>query len=270
MVTKKDNDKKKLPIIKLLVGDFDLLFMSSIYAWVVVALFALAETLLLALSGNLLFCANGFYRAHSFCNNNLIVFVVIRLVIIFIECIFVRNWVDIALNKKQIIWKKIFIPEKRDLKVLGVFFGYVLTLLAAGLSFYLLYIRIPNPDWRIEVAYFTMVAWGFLLPIAALRLAGYLAAAAMGESLPKLSEMWHKTSGNFAKILGGTSLLILIILFIWIQVSRFIWQAGEIVSYLQVLTIEYIISFVKLTCLALVVNFCYIQYKLLFGSDDNE
>lgn len=265
-----NKNKINLPIFKLLFGDFDLLLQANRYAWGVITLFALAETLLFALSGNLLYCTNSSYRATGFCNNSIIVFIILRLLILLCECMFVRNWADISLSHEKINLKKVFRPDKRDLRVLGIFLCYGLTLLAAALSFYLLYIRVPDPDWRIEIIYFTAVAWGILLPILVMRLSCYLAAAAMKNELPKLSEVWSKTSGNFAKILGGVAILVFTGLFVLMQLLRFIEQSGGVVSSLQALTIEFIINFIKFTCIALMVNFCYIQYKLLFGSNDDE
>lgn len=265
-----NKDKINLPIFKLLFEDFNLLLQANRYAWGLIALFALVETLLFALSGNLVFCISSSYRATGFCNNSIIIFVILRLLVLLCECMFVRNWTDISLSHEKINLKKIFSPDKRDLRVFGIFLCYGLTLLAAALSFYLLYIRVPNPDWRIEIIYFTAVAWGLLLPVVVMRLSCYLAAAAMKTKLPKLSEVWNKTSGNSGKILGGVAILVFVGLFVLTQLTSFVEQSGEIVSSLQAWSIEYIFNFIKLSGIALLINFCYVQYNLLFRSDENE
>lgn len=263
-------DKIKFPWLKLLVGDIDLLFQTDRYAWRAVALFAFAATLIFALSGNLSVCAANAYRTDHFCNDSLIIFAIVRLVMIFWGCMFIRNWIDIALQKKKITLKNMFIPNKRDLRILGISALSVVCLAVACLSFYLLYIRVPNPNWKIEVAYFAVVSIGFLVPIIALRFCCYFVAAAEEKALPDILEVWHKTKDNFGKIAGGSMILLITILFVMIHSLQFVWHAGATSSFLQALVIEYIFSVIKSVMIALMINFCYIQYKLLFGSENDE
>lgn len=270
MTSQINNTQVKFPVFKMLLGDLDLLLRADRYAWLLCFLFAGLETLIFAISGNLFICSSGGYRETHFCNNSFWAFMFIQLLVIFIICMFARNWTAIALNKEKFNLKSIFVPSLRDFKLLGLLGLYILTLAIAILCFYLLYIRVPNPNWKIEITYFAIISIGFIIPLLALKFSSYVAAAALGEKLVSPKIIWQKTSGNFMLILGGITLIGFLYLIIMLQASRFILLAGEVSSFLQALITEYIINLLKIIIVALLMNFCYIQHKLMFGSDKNE
>ena len=254
----------KFPFIKILVGHFELLLKANRNAWLVCALFALLETVVFVLSGNMEMCISSHWREKYFCCNSIYLFGAAYVAIFFIKCMFIRNWIEIALDKKDFDIKRVICPNMADLKISGLFLLYSVTLLISAGSLYLLYIRVPNPDWRIELTYFGVVSIGFLFPLIGFRFLSWIAFAAEGEKLPSLANVWSKTSGYSFSIGGGAMLIFLVFLYVSMQSAHFSMAAGQISSYMQGLTIEYIINFIKLVIVAIIANFCYTQYDVFF------
>ncbi len=269
-MTNQDNTAIKFPAFKMLVGYLDLLLKANRQAWLLCAVFAGIETIVLALSGNMFICSNQAYREAHYCSTNFIVFVISHLLNIFVNCMFARNWVEIALNKEKLKWKSALIPSKKDFKLLGLLGLYILTLVLALICMYVLYVRVPNPNWKIEIAFFAFVSIGFIVPILALKFSSYAATIALGEKMVSPILLWQKTAGNLMAILGGTTMIMLIYLLIMSQTLQFSMEAGGVISFVQTVVIEYIINFFKMIIIALIMNFCYIQHKILFGGNNNE
>ena len=60
-------------------------------------------------------------------------------------------------------------------------------------------------------------------------------------------------------------------LFFTLQISRLVLNAGIESSYIQSLFVEFINNLVKFIMVAIIANFCYLQYIMFFkGEDDNE
>lgn len=262
--------KIKFPLFEVLLGHYDLLLKANYQSWLICFIFAGIETLIFALSGNLATCISDNFRNAYFCTDNAINYAAIRVIIIFIECMFARNWVEVALTKKDFSLKNIFIPSKKDFKLLGVFIGALITLLIAVLSIYLLYKRVPNPDWHIELCYFAFVSMGFLVPLLSLRFNSYVAAAALGQKFQSPRLIWQGTKGSFMKISGSLLLLFMLASYIMLRAEQFSVQAGNISGYGQALIIDYLINLIKLILIALVMNFCYIQNRILSGGNEHE
>ena len=266
----KNSNEIKLPWFKTLFGHFDLLLGANFSAWAVCLIFTTIETLLFAASGNMAACASDVYNQNHFCNVNLLSALGVRIVIIFWECMFVRNWIEKINKQTKLTIKNTFLPNIKDVKIFALWVAYILTLAIAVGAMYLLYVRVPNPDWHIELLYFASIAWLFLVPLVALRFCCYGGAAALGYPLPKISEVWKRTSGNGIKLCLSLIILIIIGLFAGTNVARFAQQIRHVDSLLKALEIEYIIILVKMIIIALAANFCYMQYTLLFGSKDDD
>lgn len=260
-----------LPVFKILLGHFNMLIQATGKAWGICLIFAALTTVICSLSGNMLMCINSDYRATHFCTNSLAVFTGTTLLSFVLECIFARNWAEIALENNKINWKTLLIPKMKDLKIMGLALAYILTLFVALLSFYLLYIRVPNPNWKIELTYFGVVSIGFLFPLLALRFCALGGAALIGKPLPSLLETWKKTSHRSAAIFFAFILTIMLGLFLMLQVSRLVLGVEIESSYLQAVFVEFINNLIKFIMVAIVANFCYLQYDMLFrGDNENE
>lgn len=263
-MTDKVTTSTKLPIISTVLGAFPLLFAGGLSTWFLLLAFSFIITVLVGASGNLTACINGEFRAHYFCNESVSLFVAEKIVILAVYAIFIRNWISFILAEQKINWRQALIPNLRDAKVIGLILGLFACIAVALGSFYLLYVRIPNPDWQIEIVYFAVVSLGFIVPILSLRFFAYIAAAALGHKLVSPKLMWQKTSGNMLPILGGAFLVVITMLYFNINIMQFGNQAGAGANLIQAWIIEFICSFCKLLLIMLFANFCYLLNKNLF------
>lgn len=259
----------KLPFFTTIFGAYGILAENFKAFLVLGSVFALLLSVIYMGSGLGVLCIASQYQENYFCTNNIYVLLIVRLVVFFISCIFIRGWYQVITGKRPDNRLAYFVPQKTDLKIAGIFLGYLLCLLVAAGSAYLLYMREPNPDWRIELAYFAVVSLGFLLPFLTLRFMCYVAFAAADESLPAPPVVWKKTSGNFFVLLAGIIVLFILSLFIAISLLHqlvIVENAGRF--YVAVFS-EYISQLLYLLIVACFTNYCYLQKKLLFERNND-
>ncbi len=257
----------KLPFMASIFGVYTLFIEKIKPFFIVSGFFALVLMILYFAAGQEALCINGAYRQEHACSNNLINFIVVHLIAFFVLCIFLRIWLQSVLQTKPFVWKDI-IPQLADAKVLGLFGVYFLTLVIAGISAYLLIVRAPNPDWKIELGYFTLVSLGFFAPLLTLRFASYIAFAASGEPLPSIKTLWQKTAGNTFIILAGVMILVFFGLFL----SQYLLRAfttTQVNAFYIVLGCEFLSNIVALFITACFTNYCYLQKMFLFERNDN-
>lgn len=263
-MTDKETASTKLPIISTVFGAFPLLLSGGLSTWFLLLVFSSIITILVGISGNLTACISGEFRTRYFCNESVGIFIAEKVVILMVYAIFIRNWISVILTGQKINWRQVLKPNWRDAKIIGLILGLFACVAVALFSFYLLYIRIPNPDWRIEIAYFGVVSLGFVVPILSLRFLGYIAAAALGGKLVSPKLMWQKTAGNMLPILGGAFLVVITLLYFNINIMQFGNQSGVSANLMQAWIVEFICSFCKLILIMLFANFCYLLNKNLF------
>lgn len=174
-----------------------------------------------------------------------------------------------------VAWRQVLVGNPFSLKQVfssvragAKFFFLSLAFLLAGiiplLSLFILYIRVPNPDWRIEVAFFAVVSLGFFVPFIAVRFLSLVPFALNNEKMPRLWQVWQRSRGNMLRILSSLFLLLVGIIFF----SSGFWQnfqgiAGNINLY-AASVIEFLYNFFSLFFMAVFLNHCFIQKKFLF------
>ena len=140
--------------------------------------------------------------------------------------------------------------------------------MAPLLSFYLLYVRVPNPDWVVEITYFAVVSIGFVVPFVLMRFYALLAVFLNGG--PKVSPawLWARSKGNNLGIILSLFLIIIVMLFILVYFQHGI--AGIEVEYANWsgTVIEYFYSLLLLMLISLVINNCHVQKEYLLGGKD--
>ena len=142
-------------------------------------------------------------------------------------------------------------------------FFFALNLLPL-ISLYLLYVRVPNPDWRIEITYFAVVSVGFIVPFILMRFYSFPAFILAGEKLPSIKEVWAKTSGNTFRIIVSVSLLVLISGMVLLSVySNFKLVAAENTFYINTM-VQLIYELVYFAIVMFWVNYFYTQKIYLF------
>ena len=166
---------------------------------------------------------------YFFCSASQGWYLVYLFVKIFLISAFLVRWYDGAFLNRDYSWKNVFLPTSRDFTTAALVCFYLLLNMAPLLSFYLLYVRVPNPDWVVEITYFAVVSIGFVVPFVLMRFYALLAVFLNGG--PKVSPawLWARSKGNNLGIILSLFLIIIVMLFILVYFQHGI--AGIEVEY---------------------------------------
>lgn len=232
------------------------------------ALFALPITLLSVFMGFSYICFTDYRSAYFFCSDSQGWYLVYLFAKIFLISAFLVRWYDGAFLNRDYNWKNVFLPTSRDFTTAALVCFYLLLNMAPLLSFYLLYVRVPNPDWVVEITYFAVVSIGFVVPFMLMRFYALLAVFLSGG--PKVSPawLWARSKGNNLGIILSLFLIIIVMLFILVYFQLGI--AGIEVEYADWsgTVIEYFYSLILLMLISLVINNCHVQKEYLLGGKD--
>ncbi len=259
----------KFPLFKGVLGCYSLLLDNIKYFILLGTIFSVILSLLYFITGQDILCNNNIYRAEHYCTNNGIMYIAVHIISFFIMCIYARCWTQIVTEKKQFDWKMV-LPQKTDIKLLGVIMIFIATLSFAIISGYLLIIRVPNPNWKIEIAYFAVVSLGFLVPLFALRFFSCLSFVAENKKMPKLSLLWVKSSGNMFILILGAIFLMFVTIFLLSAIAQNIIFGDNPNGYIMAIGSEYIFNMATTLVWSLIMNYSITQKQILFAGDDNE
>ncbi len=197
-----------------------------------------------------------------------------------IYCSTTGFWIDFVLRfiflaAYAVVWLRLLSGEGFSLKNMAVLggrmlkftllsFSFILLLLVPLVSLWTLYVRVPDPDWRIETAFFAFVSLGFFMPFVCVRFLSLFAFVAEGKSPPRLTDIWLRSRGNLLRIIFSLFLIFLgMMLFFNNFYFNFQSAAGEY-SFYQRIFIEILYNFFWLGFFTLFLNHCLIQKKYLF------
>ena len=232
--------------------------------------FAIILTIISLLLGNSITC--GFdmgLNENSFCSDNANTFYIDTVLRIFLFIFFTIKWYQFALQKNEFNLKTIFSIKKSDIKAFGLLALLNIINISPIFVLFFLYMRTPNPNWKIELAYFTSVFWIFFLPIIAIRLYSCIAFAIENKKLPTLKTLLYVTQRNTLKLLLGISIFVFLALFIFMNYYAFV-SSIDITSYLNVISVEFEYNILIILFMICFINYCYIQKEQLFKGDVNE
>jgi len=205
----------------------------------------------------------------SFCSNDALLFYTDILIRFVIVSFFAVVWYNVALQKKECSILSLLKIKLSYLKTFGLIVLAFIINISPIFALFLLIIRTPNPDWRIELLYFTSVAWIFLLPIIALRFYSVIAFSLAEKKIPAIKQIWNNSSGNMLKILLATSVLVFLALFLFMQYYASIQGLTDIGIWTAFVA-EFEYNVLVMIFMALMVNYCYTQKELLFGGNLND
>jgi len=275
LVKKEEKKSIKLPIIKLFTGTFkntiDNFFhftkIAFVYSIIVTILHHLLET------GFACMYKNTFNNFDMKCDIEGIpaIFYVIFHVIIF--SLFAIAWQKFIsdTNNKKIVLKELFAFDKTLAKFILVCIISVLLLLIPVLSLYLLYTSNPNPDYRLELGYFAVVASGFIVPFILIRFTSIFSKIITDGKIERLKAIWKKTQGNVLKLFFILLLIFLIIISINAELN--IMLRPNFVKYPEATGIigDLINNMFICFYISIFMNFSNTQRELLSkGANDNE
>ena len=252
----------KLPLIPRLFNAYFIFFDNVKKFLLLGTVFAILLSIIALSSGQLYMCK--YPDFYGYCNNNSLVYGIVHLLNFFLITVFASRWYHYCFLQQKLSYTFIFRLTKHDMKVFGAaLFFFALNLLPL-ISLYLLYVRVPNPDWRIEITYFAVVSVGFIVPFILMRFYSFPAFILAGEKLPSIKEVWAKTSGNTFRIIVSVSLLVLISGMVLLSVySNFKLVAAENTFYINTM-VQLIYELVYFAIVMFWVNYFYTQKIYLF------
>ena len=154
-------------------------------------------------------------------------------------------------------------PQKTDIKAFLGLVGFILLNAVAGLSWYILLVRVPNPDWRIELVFFGFVSLGFFVPLVCLRLYSFMADLWGGKQLSSLWSIWQKSRGNNLRLVISIGILFFVFAFSISAVIRRLSYYAEEANYMLAIIGEVLYSITILLVISFWVNNCAIQKNIL-------
>lgn len=264
-----DCTRVKIPFFKMVFGPFSLMLDNPRAFFSLTLPYAVILTIVSLSAGFGYICL--YYHdnaAGAYCSDSLPVYLICVLLKIWIIAVFAVKWCETAFLKQPLTLKGLFLPDRRSLRLSLLILVFLLLNSMPILSGYILYVRVPNPDWRVEMFFFAVVSVGFLVPFALLRFYSLIAFAVYGNPFPNLRELWVRNSGNNLNLLGG---LFLIIIFASLVFSN-LFRNFELASYDATLYLsfaaEFLYDFFYLLIVILLVNYCCIQQQLIYGEQD--
>ena len=258
----------RIPFNKLIFMPFGILTAQFGALFRLSALFALLISFFSMVLGFAGICFTQYHDAYFFCSNSNLLYFLSLFIKIFLVAMFLARWYNIAFLKQCYNAGNIFKPTRKDF---GLAFELILFLvlnLTPLLSFYLLYKRVPNPDWVVEVAYFACISVGFLVPFVLMRFYSLPAILLSGEKSPRLSYLWQRSKGNNLGIILALFLIIVVMAFFALYYQRAVAEIEpEYVTWSGTI-LDYVYNIVMLMLFSLVINHSHIQKEFLLGENN--
>lgn len=260
----------KLPFFGIIFGPFSLLIDNTKNILLIGAIYALVLTILSLSFGSGYMCSYPAYQEQgNYCLNDgslKIFYLFLRFVVL---CAFMATFYRICFVQAPFNIKA-FLDVKNILRSLGGVTFFLLLNSIALVAIYMLYQRVPNPNWKIELAYFAIVSIWILMPFILMRFYAILAFVWAGEALPGILSVAKRNRGNMLRIMLGFFLLFFVTVFVFLAYyNNFRLVANTNAVYISAM-VEFLYNLLVLILVSLFVNNCYLQKVYLFGRNKNE
>ena len=259
----------KIPLVKLASLPFGILvdkFMLFIKTAVV---YALLISFLSMVWGYPYVCGTGIPEI-SFCRPTDGFYPLYLLLKYFLLLLFAVNWYRMAFDGVPFTVKNLFgINRSRLIAMGGLVLFWVLNLTPV-LSWYLLWIRVPNPDVVVEIAYFALVSTGFFVPFIVIHFYSLLGFAVDDCRLPGWREVWTRSRGNTLRILFSLFLIFFLALFVFFNMFMNVRGYAGSSTLWGGISSEFLYELMLLLLITLFINHCYVQKLFLFGESVDE
>lgn len=257
-----------IPFSKLIFAPFGILTNQFGSLFRLSALFGFVLSLVSIILGFAGICFTSYREAYFFCSDSNFIYILALLLKIFLVSMFLARWYDIAFLKKSYDLRNILLPTKRDFALTGGIILFLLLNLTPILSFYLLYMRVPNPDWVVEVLYFACVSVGFLVPFILMRFYALPAAFLSGQKLPSFSYLWQRSKGNNLGIILALFLIMIVMSFFALYYQRAVLAIEPEYVNWSGTVLDYAYNLIMLMLFSLVINHCWLQKEFLLGENN--
>lgn len=263
-MTDETQNKKSFSAFRTILGSFNLFIDNFTQFLIVGSVFSVIMMILNFVSGQSFLCLNENLKDYAICKINVFVYIVAMLLLWFIICMYMRIWSRTAILKRSNFSFKMLKPIIDDLKIYGVIFAFLLSIFVALGAGFLLFIRVPNPDWKIEIMYFSVVSVGFFVPFFATPILSYIGFVAEGKKLPSIKELWQNVKGNIT-LLFISFFSVGVFSFLAANIPlRYFLQMGYSENIFIVVIAEFFYNIIIMFLATIFMNYCYSQKKFLF------
>lgn len=158
---------------------------------------------------------------------------------------------------------------KKNVKSFLILLVFLAMMFFPIISLYALYIREPNPDFRIETLFFAFASIGFLLPFVAMRFFALYPDILYGEKI-SMKYIWEKTKGKLLHILVSLFLIMFASTVVYRGFHVATSEYENIGAFHVVLFSEYIYSTIFALIFVLVTIHIYAQKTMIVTDDEDE
>ena len=260
---KADEAKVKISFFRLLGETFNPVLDYFKIFLILGALAAILISIAATITGFNNLCLYQEVHVDIYCSDSAWLYLTYSFIKFYILSYFAVKWTEITLGKESFSWSYVWHADRRSLKLAAVFLFLIFLNFAPVLSSWVLYLRTPNPDWRVELIFFTFVSIGFLIPFFLVKIYPFLSAMITAEKEVSLRQVWHKTDGNFIKILLNYMIIFVIAMLLYGNLQSTIRAYSGEYGYLTVLMSEFMYNFAAILIFAFFINNINYQYAKL-------
>lgn len=257
LCTPEETGAVQMPFFQTLIGPYGLLIDKIRPFLAAGLLYSLLLTLLSGIFGRFYSCLLTM-EPLWFCGGNQsnLLYLLLKLLVL---TAFMTKYYQAAFTHGDCSLKGLLQWNKTLAKPLAVTLVMIVSLLIPLLSFYLLLSRVPTPDWRLELAYFTVVSLGFFAPFVVLEFGALAAEVWGGETLTPWREIRRRNRGNFLRLLLAAFLIFLLMSFGFMFLQYQIVAFSAAIDFVPAVIVEFAYNFWLLFTLALLVNLARLQ-----------
>lgn len=261
----------KLPLFRLIFSPFNQILDNAKIFFILTLPAALLICMTSTLMGFNYLCTYSAGQTETlFCSNSLGGYLLHSIIKMLVWGYVAIKWCEYIYKKNSFSLNSLYHVNKSWLKISGCLFMFLLLNMLPLISWWILYVRTPNPDWRIEMVVFAIISIGFIMPLILLRFYVLLGFLMRGEKVPPLTEVWQKTSGNTLRIFAGFIFILMLAMFIFGNLyTNFKSLANNITMY-NLWVSEYIYSFFSLFIFISFLNNINLQYEVIYASEKEE
>lgn len=152
------------------------------------------------------------------------------------------------------------------LKNIVIFFLFIFLNLLPLISGFVLLERIPNPNWLIELSFFTVVGLGFLVPFVLMLFYANIAEFLLGLPWKNFRQIFSVSRQNTFKIILSVFSIFIVILLIIIAFTDVIRASGNLPLDLYNIIASFVSNLSLLLICTIFLNLIYAQKELLLPS----
>ena len=230
--------------------------------------FALVLLLLSMTFGRMFLCAVPSVAEKISCGQSALGYAFYMLCKLIVLSVFIKTWYDLIYMKKAVSMRYFKENIKGFAKSFLLLVFFIGINMLPAVSAIMLIARVPNPDAKIELLYFTGVSIGFVLPFVLIFFYANLAEFLEGAPWKNFSKVWQNTATFGVKIIFSVAVLFLISMFVFTAVSRYLRLGVLENTGLYNLFSEFVFDFVTLMIMALFTGYLRVQKEIVLKTEE--